>query len=362
MVSNNPNNLSLNVRENNFDLVRLTLALIVVLDHLHYISGVPEYSVFHKWLSASFAVKGFFAVSGYLVAISYTNSKTLFDFAQRRVRRIFPAYMLIVALSVIAGGFFSTLPIDQFVANGKVWKYVASNITFLNFLQPTLPGVYSSHGVQAMNPSLWTIKIELCLYLCIPLIVWSIRRYGAWIAAFVFYALSMLWARAFLSIATETNIWGEISRQFPGQISYFAIGAALALAPLKSRTAYIATIITGLAWFFGPSFLKLGVEPFFFALSVITVATVVPYLGNFGRFGDMSYGTYLYHSFLIHILHELGVFKAAPMLGLALLITLLLLMAFCSWRWIEKPLLKRTIRAPLNAQPPGVSGDLLNKT
>jgi peptidoglycan/LPS O-acetylase OafA/YrhL len=350
-------NRPLNSRENNFDLVRLTLALIVVLDHLHYISGVPEYSVFHKWLSASFAVKGFFAVSGYLVAISYTNSKSLFDFGERRVRRIFPAYMLVVVLSVIAGAIFTSLPLDQFVANSKVWKYLASNVVFLNFLQPTLPGVYSSHGVPAMNPSLWTIKIELCLYLCIPLIVWSIKRFGAWTCAIVFYALSMLWARAFLSIATETNIWAEISRQFPGQLSYFAIGSALALAPLKNRDAYV----TGLAWFFGPTILKVGVEPFFFALSVITAATVVPSLGNVGRFGDMSYGTYLYHSFLIHILHELGVFKASPIMGLVVLLALLLSMSFCSWRWLEKPLLKRTKIPSANVQSL-VVGELLKKT
>jgi peptidoglycan/LPS O-acetylase OafA/YrhL len=310
--------------------------------HLHYISSITEYEIFHRWLSSWFAVKGFFAVSGYLVALSFVNSQSLTDFAERRVRRIVPAYMFIIFLSLIVGAIFSLLPLDQFVSNPLVWKYVASNVTFLNFLQPTLPGVFNDHFVRAMNPSLWTIKIEICLYVCLPLIIWTMRRWGVWACAILLYGFSVYWSQSLVAIAGEYNFWAELARQFPGQLSFFVIGAALAMSPVKNTTAYVVVLLSGVTWLLGPTMVKTLIEPIFFSFSVITVATMIPYLGNFGRFGDLSYGTYLYHSFVIHVLHELGVFGQAPILGFILCIALILTMAFCSWRWIEKPLLKRT--------------------
>jgi peptidoglycan/LPS O-acetylase OafA/YrhL len=330
-------------KDNNFDLVRLTLSWIVVFVHLYQISGISEYAVFRQYLSSSFAVKGFFAISGYLVTLSYVNCNSLGDFAERRLRRIVPAYITIVLLSFLVGAVFTTLPVSSYFGSWQTWKYLFANSVFLNFLAPTLPGVFADHPEQAMNPALWTIKIELCLYFCVPIIVWGFRRVGVWPTTLILYLTSVAWLLGFKALGGNTNQFlVEISRQFPGQLSYFVFGAALAMAPLKRSWMFILTALTGTAWFLMTGLPRAIIEPAFFALIVITIATAIRYLGNFGRFGDLSYGTYIFHSLVIHCLLAWGVLKASPYLGAVMTTVIIAALAFCSWRWLEKPLLKRS--------------------
>jgi peptidoglycan/LPS O-acetylase OafA/YrhL len=330
-------------KENNFDLVRLTLSWIVVFVHLYQLSLTPQYAVFYKYLSASFAVKGFFAISGYLVTLSYVNCKSIGDFAERRIRRIFPAYISIVLLSFVFGIFFTTLPLASYLSSLQTWKYLAVNSIFLNFLQPTLPGVFEDQPISALNPALWTIKIELCLYFCVPLIVLGFRRIGVWPTTLLLYLASVAWLVGFQSLAGNSNKFLlELSRQFPGQMSYFVFGAALAIAPLNRRWMIGLSIASGLAWYFSTGLPRALVEPAFYALIVLTIATASIHLGNFGKFGDLSYGTYIFHALVIHCVVASGLIKMSPLLGVLVTVVVILALAFCSWRWIEKPLLKRS--------------------
>src|ERR1700743_3232503 len=79
-------------RENNFDILRLVLAIVVVFFHAGSISGSPEL----VWLSDAFsghlAVEGFFAISGFLIFASYERSTSLKDYFLRRGGRILPGY------------------------------------------------------------------------------------------------------------------------------------------------------------------------------------------------------------------------------------------------------------------------------
>jgi peptidoglycan/LPS O-acetylase OafA/YrhL len=329
-------------KQNNFDLVRLTLSWIVVFVHLYQVTGIFYYAPFYKYLSAPFAVKGFFAISGFLVTQSYVNCHGFMDFAERRIRRIFPAYITIVLVSFVVGVFCTTWPVGMYLSTWETWKYLISNLMFMNFLQPTLPGVFADQVVPAMNPALWTIKIELCLYCCVPFIVLGFRRFGVWPVTSILYVLSVVWLLVFQHLGEESKFLIELSRQFPGQLSYFVAGSALAIAPLKRLTMAFATLAFAVMWFATSGSIRALVEPAFFALAVLTVATSMPYLGNFGKFGDLSYGTYIFHSIVIHLMFTFGVLKSNPLVGLLCVVGVVALLAYCSWRWIEKPLLKRS--------------------
>jgi peptidoglycan/LPS O-acetylase OafA/YrhL len=327
---------------NNFDLVRLSLSWIVVFVHLYQMTGIWDYAPFYKFLSASFAVKAFFAISGYLVTMSYVNCKGLADFAERRIRRIFPAYITIVLISFVVGALYTTWPTDLYFQNYLTWKYLIANLLFLNFLQPSLPGVFENHVMTALNPALWTIKIELCLYLCVPFIVFGFRRFGVWPIAAVLYVFSVGWLLGLKSLGEQNKFLLELSRQFPGQLAFFVSGAALAMAPLKNKHMYIATALTCVLYYFSAGTVRAFIEPAFFALTVLVIATAIPYLGNFGKFGDLSYGTYIFHGVAIHLLFASGLLKSNPLLGVFMTVLVVGVLAFCSWRWLEKPLLKRT--------------------
>jgi peptidoglycan/LPS O-acetylase OafA/YrhL len=329
---------------NNFDLVRLLLAGIVVLTHLYSLTGIVEYLPFRRYLSGDFAVKGFFAVSGYLVTQSFVNSQSLKDFAERRLRRILPPYVLIVFIGLVIGLIFTRLTIDQFFVSKETWKYLGANLLFMNFLQPTLPGVFLTHEEAVINPSLWTIKIELCLYFCVPLIALFFKRTKPIIAIAVIYALSVIWLIGLRQMGKETHFLLELSRQFPGQLSYFAAGAFLSWQPVDRVKLFVAIVVGGAAWFFLKSFeVRLIVEPLFFSGLVIFFAVYLPSLGHVGKHGDFSYSMYLFHAPLIHIFHELGIFRYSPWVGFAGFLLVLLCLCYLSWKYVEKPFLKRTV-------------------
>src|SRR6266516_5278871 len=73
---------------NNFTLLRLLLALMVVFGHFKLLSGTafPPF----PFNLADAAVDSFFVVSGYLIAGSYERTRSLWSFYVRRVFRLYP--------------------------------------------------------------------------------------------------------------------------------------------------------------------------------------------------------------------------------------------------------------------------------
>ena len=338
-------------RDNNFDLVRLLLAWMVAFVHLFHLSGESGYDQFGKYFSSDFAVKGFFALSGFLVTSSYMNCKSLKDFADRRIRRIFPAYVFIVVTCFVLGASLSDLGIPGYFSNLNAWKYLAVNLAFLNFLQPTLPGVFDSNLSQFVNPALWTIKIELCLYACMPFLIAFGRRVGYHQMLIVVYLLSVAWSVYFKSIAGPGLIYAELSRQFPGQMAFFVVGAYIAVIDVKKQYLWIGTLLCGATYFaLKQTAWRPLVEPAFYALVVLTVSTSIPSLTGKFKVSDVSYGVYLYHCPIIQILAVLGLFKISLVWGLLVSIVVVFIAAKISWRYLEKPLLKRSSRNAVGGQ------------
>jgi peptidoglycan/LPS O-acetylase OafA/YrhL len=106
----------------NFTLLRLILALLVVFSHSYPLIGHPEPTLFHS-TAGGFAVQGFFAISGYLIAGSYLTTQHSGQFVWKRLLRIVPALAFAVPLPLLlyewqdhyAGGPFPGVP------NGSLW-------------------------------------------------------------------------------------------------------------------------------------------------------------------------------------------------------------------------------------------------
>jgi peptidoglycan/LPS O-acetylase OafA/YrhL len=327
---------------NNFDLVRTILAVIVVFNHLSVLTQITEL----RWLGAvfdgDFAVKGFFAISGFLVMGSYVASKSNLDFAEKRTRRIYPAYLAAIILCFIIGICASTLNVREFAASPQTLKYFISNAVFLNTLQPTLPGVFESNPDRALDGSLWTIKIEICLYFCIPFIFYFFETIGEYTTALLLIVFSIAWAY-FFKERFHGSAGPEIARQFPGQLSYFVIGALLCV----NRTAYRHLKLVAIAAILLSLFLRNGVlataiEPLFYSTLVICLSTQTIKNLNFGRWGDLSFGIYLYHFPIIQLLIWSGLFSYSIYAGIAATLATTIMVSFLSWHFIEKKWLRRT--------------------
>lgn len=155
-------------KENGFHFIRLVCCLIVIYEHSVVLSdaNIPCLNL------RGLAVEVFFVLSGFWVTLSYLKSVSIKEYALKRIRRIFPQYAAVVVLGAVLLFSFSSLEICAYFSSDGFWKYLAPNLCTLNFLHPSLPGVF---GGSAVNGSLWTIKIELAFYVMLPIIMSAIR-------------------------------------------------------------------------------------------------------------------------------------------------------------------------------------------
>ena len=135
---------------NNFTLLRLLLALMVVLGHFKLLSGT-NYPPFPFNL-ADAAVDCFFVVSGYLIAGSYERTRGLWSFYVRRVFRLYPMYACIVIIQAII--MLSLLPSGPLSEPNATLRYFGANLLFANFLDYDIGGVLSGLSNPSINPSL----------------------------------------------------------------------------------------------------------------------------------------------------------------------------------------------------------------
>ena len=182
-------------QSNRFDFVRLSLASLVFLYHAVVLSSGPAGGRFEAELAvvAELAIQGFFIVSGLLVFGSLERSSSLTDYAGKRVRRLYPAYLVVILIPALVS---LILAFGDLAAMGDVLRYLGANAIFLNFLEPDLPGLFEGQRFTAVNGALWTLKIEVMFYLALPVLAWGLGRlkslWWAGLAALVLIAKNLV--------------------------------------------------------------------------------------------------------------------------------------------------------------------------
>ena len=234
---------------NNLDCLRLILASIVVLFHVCALTNLSAYSAFIPYLSAHFAVRSFFVISGLLIYRSYARSSSQFAHTWKSASGAFTRPTSpVVVLAAIALYPLSTLPLITVFRVG-FWKYLGANLVFLNFLAPSLPGVFTSNSISAVNGALWTLKIEVAFYLFVPSHSLSVRRFGTrkvMVGIFSFPAMEVRIRMAgvhhgravHFSLDGSRSIYRQLEVQFPAQLVYFCAGILLLLYFDKLKIAF----------------------------------------------------------------------------------------------------------------------------
>jgi peptidoglycan/LPS O-acetylase OafA/YrhL len=312
---------------NNFTLLRLLLAVMVVLGHFKILSGAS--SAHFPYNLADAAVDCFFVVSGLLIAGSYARSHGVMAFCIRRVFRLVPMYVFVVLLQ--AALLVSLLPAGPFSAPGETSRYLIYNLIFANFAQHDIGGVLQSRLlVPTLNPSLWTLKIELGFYLIAPAVFVAFRRWGKGVLAAIFIVSAVFQAAA-LHFGFD-----EYARQLPGQMQFFVVGIALYFYGDRIRVSPWVSVIVSIAFLLAWTWLwpiPSGVRPLVVAAFVFCFALRLPVLP---MRADLSYSVYLQHGPLIQVLLLIGLYQDQPrMLGVVLVAVLAL--SFVTERAVEKP-------------------------
>jgi peptidoglycan/LPS O-acetylase OafA/YrhL len=141
----------------------------------------------------------FFVISGYLISIIIfenleRNSFSFAEFYSRRIKRIFPALLLVLIASYTFGWF--ALLADDYKQLGK---HIASGASFVsNLVLWSESGYFDNAAEKKPLLHLWSLGIEEQFYIIWPLLLWV-----AWKRRFNLLLITVVVA----SISFTLNIW-----------------------------------------------------------------------------------------------------------------------------------------------------------
>lgn len=339
-----------NFRENNFNLIRLLAALQVAFNHsLEYLVVHPgpvlaEIQEFSKLFPG---VPVFFFISGFLLSRSFEINPKLSDYALNRVLRIYPGLAVCTLLSILA-----VSALHSGAGGGENWSQFAAWLVFhLTLFQFWEPGLVVEQFGGKFNPSLWSISVELQFYILLPVL------YGCCAKSLRLLALLLLFA----CINYDYHHLGLVEGGIEQFISYKVYGVSFVpwvwmflVGVLFQR--YFTQLHRVLAGRFLVLWLAYLVLAMFahrlFGLSIgnnlnfflyILLALVV-FSGAYSNTGlaerllgstDISYGLYIYHAPLVHLMQHFGLSGSIACVPVLLMVSAGF--GLLSWRMIERP-------------------------
>ena len=241
-------------------------------------------------------------------------------------------------LAILIGSLASKSNFIEFFSRFDTLKYLFANLFFLNFLQPTFTDVFSSNPLPEINGSLWTIKNEICLYICVPFLFWLNKKIPSKITLLFFLAISAIWIYYFIRV--YDGVYAEnISRAFVAQLSLFYVGIYMLHRPhVTGSMFFLMLALLFLLSLIKYSFIYYFVVPFClgYVINFLAYHEIKIINSQLKKLGDLSYGVYLYHFPIIQYFIYLDIYNHKPVLGLILTVLLVLAISFLSWHFIEK--------------------------
>ena len=342
---------SLSGHANNFDVLRFLFASLVVFSHSYPLGEGHELREPLRKLTGQTTLGGlsvycFFIISGFLIAASWERRKTVGQFLKKRVLRIYPGFIIANAVGVFL---VAPMAADSAIGNALVslqqfaWDCMRLQGTQLS------DTLFSQNHLHAVNGSIWSIAYEFWCYIGVIILglmpLFHRRSFvlGLFVAslavAFIFPAYHLEW--------------------FGGGILGKIFGYPFFWAMLLPN--YLAGVV---AWRYRD---KLVVSDRVAMMSAIALAVSIPVanswsvmfpvcgaylvlwaafhplfrLHGFSKYGDFSYGMYLY-AFPIQqllVMHNSGSMNPYALFALAW--PLSILAGMLSWYVVERPFLRR---------------------
>lgn len=339
-------------KSNNFHLVRFVLATMVIWTHAVVLLRSNENWIGHllKIDIGATAVHGFFVVSGFLIVQSAFHSKSTTEFIIKRLLRIIPAFFVsLLLVSFVIGPLVTPLSMKEYFQPGGadpysfVWKNLA-------FGYPTdvwkFKEVFSTNSSDSINGSMWTLKHEMAMYLIIALLLLTgmIRKRYSLIVLQLLIIIGLfayhIWGWqpfkervVYYWVLNYWNYKGILEEGF-----FFVCGSLMYVyrdkIPLNKKLFIAAILGIVIAVIFKEA--KLGL--FLFLPYIVIYCAVNKRYAEFQKYGDYSYGIYIFHFPLMQtIIFIHKNWTVEQLFIISFFVTLIV--AFISWHLIEKPAL-----------------------
>ena len=342
---------SLAARQNNFDALRLLAAISVIFSHSFLIAQGTQQ---HEWLillTGNQSILGlcgvfvFFAVSGFLVTQSFELTGGPLRFLAKRALRIFPGLFVATLLSAfVLAPLVTTLAPGAYFSNPQPYLYVLGN-TLLDQRVHELPGVMfvnDSVGIE-INGSMWTLRCEFMMYLIVLglgllrllSLPAALGLLALGIACLDFPALGFLggwgWLLGFFAAGMILYKLRH-TRIFDGRVALLALTGLVLSVPLRQFIVLFPLFGCYLALW----------------LALTSRLPVIPA----ARFGDLSYGLYIYGWPVEEAVIWLHGGRAAWWQVFAIALPATAALALLSWHLVERP----ALRLRPGARQPGANG------
>lgn len=336
-------------KNNNFDFLRFLFALLVVISHSYPLSGSSESS---QWIFqvtngqialAQIGLSGFFIISGYFIFQSLKRSNSIIDYFKKRFLRLFPALIVVLFLTMVLAPFVYNSE-TPFFQNAEVYTYFPNNLS-LYHLQPSIKGIFDTNSYHAINGSLWTIRYEFSLYIALSLLFFF--RKQKWVlfslisfAFLLFYTIYNFYLTRFSS----STLFGIQGYHLLNLGTFFIAGSLLSSMQFE-RLKY-KKLILGVVLFILLLSLFLNeynsVKHIILPIIIMLIGFMpLPFISTFGKFGDMSYGIYIYSFPIQQTLMYFFKMNTYTLMFTSVLLSISF--GFLSWHWIEKRALKYKI-------------------
>jgi len=324
-------------------LLRFVAAMLVVVMHTTEAMSLrmPVFRDIGLWVHGASGVDIFFVISGFVMAVSSrpasadqgANLANAIDFFKRRLLRVVPLYWVYTVLKVIL---VLTLP-TLVLRTSLDPAHLTASFLFLPWESPW--GL-----IQPVLPVGWTLNFEMMFYLVFATaIALNCNRLyfccGVFLVLYIAaYLLPDITALAFYghTLLFEFGIGMLVAR-----MRHYRIHGLGAVLLLLTGVVLLGSNFVGVDRLFlqglGAGLLVLG------GINLERNPWVKRVLERVGVLGDISYSSYLCHSFLVPLGIVLLSQSSLEHAGLVILLTLLFVTggSFCSYFWLERPMTRR---------------------